>query len=189
MLMMLLLVLCLGRCQCFPRVRVTLLEFQRPWLSCQPRGIMSTSGRIHEFLSVEFLLLLHILFHRQAVNLFEFFGEETTDNAFTFRRAAYFYHKWATIMRTSQKKRTQKGSHCGLTGSAVYSYPQTLVRDPIEVQFIQRWNSLKLIEPVCTCFRCRSRPGVGTDSVRPSFGLVIGSSLVSRLKVESRLCE
>ena len=49
-------------------------------------AIMSTSGRIHG----EFLRLLHILSHRQAVNFFELFGEEPTDNAFTFRRAAYF---------------------------------------------------------------------------------------------------
>ena len=56
-------------------------------------AIMSTSGRIHG----EFLRLLHILSHRQAVNFFELFGEEPTDNAFTFRRAAYFFHNRATI--------------------------------------------------------------------------------------------
>ena len=55
--------------------------------------IMSTSGRIHG----DFLRLLHILSHRQAVNFFEIFGEEPTDNAFTFRRAAYFFHNRATI--------------------------------------------------------------------------------------------
>ena len=48
-------------------------------------AIMSTSGRIHG----EFLRLLHILSHRQTINFFELFGEEPTDNAFTFRRAAY----------------------------------------------------------------------------------------------------
>ena len=47
-------------------------------------AIMSTSGRIHG----EFLRLLYILSHRQAVKFFELFGEEPTDNAFTFRRAA-----------------------------------------------------------------------------------------------------
>ena len=41
--------------------------------------------------------LLQILSHRQAVNFFELFGEEPTDNAFTFRRAAYFFHNRATI--------------------------------------------------------------------------------------------
>ena len=56
-------------------------------------AIMCTSGRIHG----EFLRLLHILSHRQAVNFFELFGEEPTDNAFTFRRAANFFHNGATI--------------------------------------------------------------------------------------------
>ena len=42
-------------------------------------AIMSTSGRIHG----EFLRLLYILSHRQAVNFFELFGKEPTDNAFT----------------------------------------------------------------------------------------------------------
>jgi hypothetical protein len=52
---------------------------------------MSTSGRIHG----EFLRLLHILSHSQTVKFFELFGEEPTDNAFTFRRAAYFFHNRA----------------------------------------------------------------------------------------------
>ena len=56
-------------------------------------AIMSTSGRIHG----EFLRLLHILSHRQAVNFFELFGEEPNDNAFTFRRTAYSFHNRATI--------------------------------------------------------------------------------------------
>ena len=45
-------------------------------------AIMSTSDRIHG----EFLRLLHILSHQQAINFCELFGEEPTDNAFTFRR-------------------------------------------------------------------------------------------------------
>ena len=36
----------------------------------------------------------------------------------------------------------------------------------------------------CTCFRGRFRPGIGTDSVGPGFGLVIGSTSVSSLEVE-----
>ena len=56
-------------------------------------AIMSTSGRIHG----EFLCLLYILSHRQAVKFFELFGEEPTDKAFTFRRAAYFFHNRATM--------------------------------------------------------------------------------------------
>ena len=55
-------------------------------------AIMSTSGRIHG----EFLRLLHILSHHQAVTFFELFGEQPTNNAFTFRRAAYFFHNRAT---------------------------------------------------------------------------------------------
>ena len=55
-------------------------------------AIMSTSGQFHG----EFLRLLHILSHRKAVNFFELFGEETTDNACTFRCAAYFFHNRAT---------------------------------------------------------------------------------------------
>ena len=64
--------------------------------------IMSTSGLIHR----EFLRLLHILSHRQAVKFFETFREappreEPTDqqsiNSFTFRRAAYFFHNRPTI--------------------------------------------------------------------------------------------
>ena len=56
-------------------------------------AIMPTSGRIHG----EFLHLLHILSHRQAVKFFELFGEEPADNAFTFRLSAYFFHNRATI--------------------------------------------------------------------------------------------
>ena len=52
-------------------------------LAFLPAAIMSTSGRIHG----EFLHLLYILSHRQAVKFLELFGEEPTDNAFTFRRA------------------------------------------------------------------------------------------------------
>ena len=65
--------------------------------------------------------------------------------------------------------------------------PETLVRDPVEVKFIEKWNSLKLIESMCTCFRGRSRPGVGTDSVGPGFDLVIGSTSGSRLELGSGL--
>ena len=54
---------------------------------------MSTSGRIHG----EFLRLLHILSHRQTVKFFDTFGEKPPDKAFTFRRAAYFFHSRATL--------------------------------------------------------------------------------------------
>ena len=53
---------------------------------------MSTSGRIHQ----ELLRLLHNLSHRQAVNFFETVGDEPNDNAFTFRRAASYFHNRAT---------------------------------------------------------------------------------------------
>ena len=58
-------------------------------------AIMSTSGRILG----EFLRLLHILSYRQMVNFFELFGEEPTDTAFAFRRAAYFFHSQASHAR------------------------------------------------------------------------------------------
>ena len=71
-----------------------------------------------------------------------------------------------------------------MAGNTVHYYPETMVRDPVDVQFIARLNSLKLIESLCTCFRGRSRPGVGADSVGPGFGLVIGSTSDSHLEVE-----
>ena len=79
-------------------------------------AIMSTSDRIHG----EFLCLLHILSHRQAVKFFDAFGEEPTDDAFTFRRAAYFFHNRVTIGLTCAQVttiiRTQKGSQSDLVG-------------------------------------------------------------------------
>jgi hypothetical protein len=82
-------------------------------------------------------------------------------------------------------QRTQKGSQFGLAGNKLCAViPETLVRDPMEVKFIERWNSLKLIESVRTCFRGRSRPGVGTDSVGPGFGLVVAFTSDSLLEVE-----
>ena len=50
-------------------------------------------GRPCEFL----LRLLHILSHHQTVKIFETFGEEPSDNAFFFRRAAYYFHNRAAL--------------------------------------------------------------------------------------------
>ena len=74
--------------------------------------------------------------------------------------------------------------YIGLAGNTVCSYPRDLGSRPGGGEFIERWNSLKIIESVCTCFRGRSRPGVGTDSVGSDFGLVIGSTSDSHLEVE-----
>ena len=56
-------------------------------------AILSTSGRIHG----EFLRLLYILAHRQTVNFFDTLGEEPSNEAFTWRRAEYFFHNRAAI--------------------------------------------------------------------------------------------
>lgn len=56
-------------------------------------AIMSTSGRIDG----EFLHLLHILSHRQTIKFFDTFGEEPTNDAFTFHLAAYFFRNWAAV--------------------------------------------------------------------------------------------
>ena len=51
-------------------------------------ALLSTSGRIHG----KFLRLLYILAHRQTVKFFETIGEEPSNEAFTWRRAEYFFH-------------------------------------------------------------------------------------------------
>jgi len=56
-------------------------------------ALLSTSGRIHG----EFLLLLYTFAHRQTVKFFETIWEEPSNEAFTWRRADYFFHNRAAI--------------------------------------------------------------------------------------------
>ena len=56
-------------------------------------AILSTSGCIHR----EFLRLLYILARRQTVNFFDTLGDDPSNEAFTWRRAEYFFHNRAAI--------------------------------------------------------------------------------------------
>ena len=54
-------------------------------------ALLSTSGRIHGV----YFRLLYNLAHRQTVTFFETLGEEPFNEAFTWRRAEYFFHNHA----------------------------------------------------------------------------------------------
>ena len=86
--------------------------------------------------------------------------------------------------RRVARKRTQKGCPRGIAGSTVCNYPRNLGSTPSDVKFIKKMEFIETHRIWCTCFRGRFRPGIGTDSVGPGFGLVIGSTSVSRLEVE-----
>ena len=60
--------------------------------------ITSTSGSIHD----EFLRLLHILSHRQAVKFFDEFGGKPPENAFSFCCAAYLHNQAALGLACAQ---------------------------------------------------------------------------------------
>ena len=58
-----------------------------------PPALSDTSGRIYG----KFLILLFILAHRQTFKFFETFGEEPSNESFTWRCAEYFFHNRVEI--------------------------------------------------------------------------------------------
>ena len=69
--------------------------------------------------------------------------------------------------------------NCAIEDSCNYSccafIPETMVRDPVEVKFIEKWNSLNLIESVCTWFhgqfqRSDPEPTRARFRLGPGFG-------------------